>query len=157
RGRWRAARHRASAVRRALASRLRRSARALRSHHPSHQRPGRVDATRALGRARRRGYRSAAVTESIATLQSTSVRADVGTDRAAASRAARFRAIYEREAPYVWRTLRRLGVRARDLEDVTHDAFMAAYRRFDDYDAARAIRPWLFGFAFRLAADYRKR
>src|SRR5436190_1119565 len=32
-----------------------------------------------------------------------------------------FRAIYDREFDYVWHSLRRLGIPARDLPDVTHD------------------------------------
>jgi RNA polymerase sigma-70 factor, ECF subfamily len=97
------------------------------------------------------------VTECVASLQSPSVNAEVEGDAALSSCAERFRTVYQCEAPYVWRTLRRLGVRGRDLEDLTHDTFMAAYRRFDEFDTTRAVRPWLFGFAFRIAADYRKR
>ncbi|MBI5535793.1 MAG: sigma-70 family RNA polymerase sigma factor [Deltaproteobacteria bacterium] len=67
-----------------------------------------------------------------------------------------FRAIYEAEFSYVWHTLRRLGVRDRDLEDLTHDLFVTVYRRIEDYDVDRPVRPWLFGFAFRLASDYRR-
>ncbi|MFO0664855.1 MAG: RNA polymerase sigma factor [Polyangiaceae bacterium] len=69
---------------------------------------------------------------------------------------ARFDAIFEAEFAYMWRSLARLGVPTRDLEDVTHDAFMEVYRRLDTYDAARPIRPWLFAFAFRMASDYRR-
>ena len=65
-------------------------------------------------------------------------------------------AIYEAEVAFVWGSLRRLGVRAADLEDVTHDVFMAVQRRLADYDPARPIRPWLFGFAYRVASDYRR-
>ena len=35
-----------------------------------------------------------------------------------------FRAIYDREFDYVWHSLRRLGIPARDLPDVTHDVFL---------------------------------
>jgi len=65
-------------------------------------------------------------------------------------------AIYEAELPYVWESLRRLGVREADLEDVAHDLFIALQRRLPDYDPARPLRPWLFGFALRVASDYRK-
>jgi RNA polymerase sigma-70 factor, ECF subfamily len=68
----------------------------------------------------------------------------------------RFRAVFEGEFTYVWNALRRLGVRPSDLEDVTHEVFIRVYRRFDDFDASRALRPWLFGFAYRGAADYRR-
>jgi RNA polymerase sigma-70 factor, ECF subfamily len=67
-----------------------------------------------------------------------------------------FRATFERELDYVWTTLRRLGVREADLEDVAHEVFLRVHRRFAEYDASRPIRPWLFGFAARVAADYRK-
>jgi RNA polymerase sigma-70 factor (ECF subfamily) len=65
--------------------------------------------------------------------------------------------VYEAEASYVWRTLRRLGVAERDLEDVTHDVFLAVHRRLASYDASRPLRPWLFGVALRVASDYRHR
>ncbi|MGC4087302.1 MAG: RNA polymerase sigma factor [Polyangiaceae bacterium] len=39
---------------------------------------------------------------------------------------------------------------------MTHDVFERVYVRFNDYDQGRPLRPWLFGFAFRVAADYRR-
>jgi len=71
--------------------------------------------------------------------------------------AADFDEIYRAEFPYVWRTLRRLGVPAADLEDLAHDVFVVVHRRLDDYDSRRAVRPWLFGIAYRLASDDRRR
>lgn len=56
----------------------------------------------------------------------------------------------------MWTTLRRLGVRPADLEDVTHDVFLTVYRKLDVYDTSRPVRPWLFAFAYRAAADYRR-
>jgi len=67
-----------------------------------------------------------------------------------------FQAIFKTESSYVWKTLKRLGVPDRDLQDVTHDVFMTVHRRFDDYDATRPVRPWLFGIAFRTALRYRE-
>jgi RNA polymerase sigma-70 factor (ECF subfamily) len=68
----------------------------------------------------------------------------------------RFEQIFEAELGYVWKTLERLGIPARDLEDVAHDVFVAVYRHLDRYDADRPIRPWLCGFAYRTASDYRR-
>src|SRR5436305_8624868 len=65
-------------------------------------------------------------------------------------------AIYEAEVSFVWRSLRRLGVAEADLEDVTHDLFIAVQRRLPELDPARPVRPWLFGFAYRIASDYRR-
>ncbi len=67
-----------------------------------------------------------------------------------------FQGVYTREFSYVLHTLRRLGVAAPELEDVTHDCFLAIYRHWTDFDPSRPLRPWLFGFAFRVAADHRK-
>jgi RNA polymerase sigma-70 factor (ECF subfamily) len=68
-----------------------------------------------------------------------------------------FRTIFELEVGYVMRTLRRLGVAPADLEDLAHDVFLAVHQRLDAYDPARALRPWLFGFAFRVASHYRRK
>jgi len=68
-----------------------------------------------------------------------------------------FPALFREQLGYVWHALRRLGVREGDLEDVTHDVFLAVFRKLAHYDPARPLRPWLFGFAFRIASDYRER
>src|SRR3954469_21728970 len=67
-----------------------------------------------------------------------------------------FRSVYEREFDYVWHNLRRLGIPARDLPDVTHDVFLAVFRNIDSYDADRRFRPWLFGVLFRVASDHKR-
>jgi RNA polymerase sigma-70 factor (ECF subfamily) len=68
-----------------------------------------------------------------------------------------FQAVFAAEASYVVHSLRRLGVQERDLDDVAHDVLLAVYLRFADYDPGRPIRPWLFAFAARHAAAYRRR
>ncbi len=68
-----------------------------------------------------------------------------------------FRALYEAEVDYVLQVIQRLGVRGSDAEDLAHDVFVTALRRFDAYDRTRAVRPWLFGIAFRSASAYRNR
>jgi RNA polymerase sigma-70 factor (ECF subfamily) len=74
----------------------------------------------------------------------------------AGPRHVRFREVFQREFAYVWTSLRRLGVHARDAEDVAQDVFVHVYRRLDDYDSSRPLRPWLFAFAFRCASDWRR-
>jgi RNA polymerase sigma-70 factor (ECF subfamily) len=68
-----------------------------------------------------------------------------------------FRAVFEGESSYVWNTLKRLGVRDRDLEDLTQEVFLVVFRRLGDYDPARPLRPWLFGIAYREAQNHRRR
>ncbi|HLK41361.1 MAG TPA: sigma-70 family RNA polymerase sigma factor [Polyangiaceae bacterium] len=67
------------------------------------------------------------------------------------------RDLFRGHAGYVWNTLRRLGVPPADLEDLTHDVFLRVHRHLAQYDPTRAVRPWLFGFAFRVASQYRRR
>ena len=64
---------------------------------------------------------------------------------------------YRQHFVHVWHTLRRLGVRERDLEDVAHDTFIVAHQRLHTFDQERPIRPWLSGIAWRLASDYRRK
>ena len=63
-------------------------------------------------------------------------------------------AIFDDHFDYVWATLRRLGVRDADREDLVHEVFLKVHARLPDYDATRPMRPWLFGFAYRVAADH---
>lgn len=74
----------------------------------------------------------------------------------AADAAATFRRVFAAELGYVWRTLRRLGVQERDVEDVTHEVFIDVFRKLGAYDSRRPLRPWLFGFCFRAASEYRR-
>jgi RNA polymerase sigma-70 factor, ECF subfamily len=67
-----------------------------------------------------------------------------------------FREIFETQADYVMKSLRRLGVRPGDVEDLTHEVFLTVLRKWDTFDPARPPRPWLFAFALRMASAYRQ-
>ena len=67
-----------------------------------------------------------------------------------------FRVFFEQHFDYVYRSLRRLGVYERDLEDLTHDVFLEVRAAMSRFDPERPAKPWLFAFAFRLASDYRR-
>ncbi len=64
--------------------------------------------------------------------------------------------LFDQHFDYLWGTLRRLGVHDADLEDLVHEVFLKIHLRRDDYDESRPVRSWLFGFAYRVAADYRR-
>jgi RNA polymerase sigma-70 factor (ECF subfamily) len=68
-----------------------------------------------------------------------------------------FPSMYRRELGYVWKVLARLGVPSTDREDVAHDVFVAAFRQWQAYDQTRPIRPWLFGFAYRIVLDRKRK
>ena len=63
--------------------------------------------------------------------------------------------MFESEADFVWRLLHRFGVSSADLEDLTHEVFLTAFRKLDSYDSSRPLRPWLFGIAFRVASRFK--
>jgi RNA polymerase sigma-70 factor, ECF subfamily len=57
---------------------------------------------------------------------------------------------------YVAKTLRRLGVATRDVEDQVHDLFLEVHRKWGTFDPSRPARPLLFGYALRVASTYRR-
>jgi RNA polymerase sigma-70 factor (ECF subfamily) len=67
-----------------------------------------------------------------------------------------FRALYDREYTFVWRSLRQLGIEAKDLCDVTHDVFVQVHKSFSHYDVERPFRSWLYGLLFRVASTYKR-
>lgn len=69
---------------------------------------------------------------------------------------AAFEGIFLAEFAFVSRTLQRLGVREADVNDVAQELFFAVHAALDSWDRSRPLRPWLFGFAVRLAANYRR-
>ena len=75
----------------------------------------------------------------------------------AESRAGAFRALYDAHVDFVWRNLRRLGVREADAEDRMQEVFVVAHRRFDEFeDRGHGPRAWLFQIVLRVASDARR-
>jgi RNA polymerase sigma-70 factor (ECF subfamily) len=68
-----------------------------------------------------------------------------------------FEQIFVDDAPYIWRALRRLGVRPDDVEDVCQEVFMIVHRRLPSFEGRSAVRTWIYGICIRAVADYRKR
>jgi RNA polymerase sigma-70 factor (ECF subfamily) len=67
-----------------------------------------------------------------------------------------FGTIFAEHFNYVWNSLRHFGVHANDLEDLAHEVFLRVHERFDECDQSRPLRPWLFAFAYRVAAAHRR-
>ena len=65
-----------------------------------------------------------------------------------------FTDVYRAELSWVVSTLRRLGVAAADLQDAAQKVFTEVWRQRGAYDRARPLRPWLFGFAYRIVGDH---
>jgi RNA polymerase sigma-70 factor (ECF subfamily) len=64
------------------------------------------------------------------------------------------RELFETYAGFVMRTVRRLGARPSDTEDVTQEVFMTVHRRIADLHPDVHPRSWLFGIARRVVANY---
>ena len=68
-----------------------------------------------------------------------------------------FREVYEEHVAFVWRNLRRLGVRDGEVDDCTQEVFVVAHRRFHEFqDRGHGPRAWLFQIALRVASEARR-
>ena len=81
--------------------------------------------------------------------------ADDRSSLAAASANQRFRALFDAEFAFVWRTLRRMGVAHIALDDATQRVFMVLASKLDRVEAGRE-RSFLFGVARRMASLFRR-
>jgi RNA polymerase sigma-70 factor, ECF subfamily len=66
-------------------------------------------------------------------------------------------ALYRAHFSFVWRSLRRLGVRSSSLDDATQDVFLVAHRKLHAYREQSGHKAWLFAIAVRVAAEHRRR
>jgi RNA polymerase sigma-70 factor, ECF subfamily len=64
---------------------------------------------------------------------------------------------FQKELDYVYRTLRRLGTSASEVEDLAQEVFLALRRSWTEYDPTRPLRPYLFGISFRIASAYERK
>ncbi len=68
-----------------------------------------------------------------------------------------FDAVVAEHGPYIWRVLRRLGVRPSDIEDVWQETFIVVHRKLGAFEGRSQLRTWLSAIAVRVASDYRSR
>ena len=68
-----------------------------------------------------------------------------------------FAEVYEANAAFVWRAVRRLGVRPADVDDVCQEVFMVVLRKLPDFAARSSLRTWVYGIAVRCASTHRRR
>lgn len=64
-----------------------------------------------------------------------------------------FREIYETHFDFVWRSLRRLGVREADVPDALQEVFLVAFRRLDEFEGRAKVSTWLFRIAMGVARN----
>ena len=66
-----------------------------------------------------------------------------------------FRPIYDEHVGFVWRTLRRYGVRGAELDDAVQDVFSVVYAKLPQFEQRSSLRTWIFGIARRIARNHR--
>ncbi|MFT3921850.1 MAG: sigma-70 family RNA polymerase sigma factor [Myxococcales bacterium] len=67
-----------------------------------------------------------------------------------------FPQLFRTHAPFVWRVLRRYGVREQDLEDACQEVFLVVHRRQGDFEGRSSLRTWLYGIARKVASGSRR-
>ena len=67
-----------------------------------------------------------------------------------------FERVFQEQAPYVWRALRRLGVAEADADDVCQDVFLVVHRKLATFGGS-SLRTWLYGICLRVASEHRRR
>jgi RNA polymerase sigma-70 factor (ECF subfamily) len=67
-----------------------------------------------------------------------------------------FREVYLAHFDFVWGTLRRLGVREHDAQDLAQKVFIVVYMKLPAFENRSSLRTWLFRVCLNAASDYRR-
>ncbi len=67
-----------------------------------------------------------------------------------------FERIYDEQADFVWRSLRRLGLDEAAAEDALQEVFLVVHRRLESFEGRSSLRTWLFGIAIGVARNQRR-
>ena len=65
-----------------------------------------------------------------------------------------FDAVYEDQVDFVWRTVRRMGVRAADADDVVQDVFVIVHRRLAEFEGRAQLKTWVFKILLHVVRHY---
>ncbi|HYQ28049.1 MAG TPA: sigma-70 family RNA polymerase sigma factor [Polyangiaceae bacterium] len=71
-------------------------------------------------------------------------------------RLASFELIYRQHFAFAWRSLRRLGICERDLNDAAQDVFLVVYRKLPEFDFEHPIGTWIYAICLRVASSRRR-
>ncbi len=67
-----------------------------------------------------------------------------------------FEAVFREHAAFVWRVLRRLGVRDAEVDDACQEVFLVVHRRLDSYHGGSSMRTWIYGISAKVASEHRR-
>ena len=66
-----------------------------------------------------------------------------------------FRQVYDDHFRFVWRSLRRLGVREADIADTVQEVFVVVHRKLAEFEGHSKMTTWLFAISMNVARDHR--
>ena len=67
-----------------------------------------------------------------------------------------WRALYDDQFSRIYRLVCRFGMPPAEVEDVTQQVFLIAYKRLFQVDEIRSVRGWLRGIAVRVVSDHHR-
>ena len=65
--------------------------------------------------------------------------------------------LYRQHFPFVWRSLKRLGIAERELPDGTQEVFVVVFRKLPELDLTSRLTTWIYAVCLRVASDWRRR
>jgi RNA polymerase sigma-70 factor (ECF subfamily) len=68
-----------------------------------------------------------------------------------------FRELYDANLPFVWRSLRRLGVSEAEAADAAQEVFLVIHRKLPEFEGRAKVTTWIFRICMRVASDRRRR
>jgi RNA polymerase sigma-70 factor, ECF subfamily len=67
-----------------------------------------------------------------------------------------FEQVYRQHFVFAWRSLRRLGVAERELNDAAQDVFLIVHRKLPKFDFERPVTTWIYAICLRVASNRRR-
>lgn len=68
-----------------------------------------------------------------------------------------FRTIYDEHSDFVHRVMLKLGASKSDCEDLVHDVFMVAFRKWGEFEHRAKVSTWLYSIAVRVVMAHRRK
>jgi RNA polymerase sigma-70 factor (ECF subfamily) len=62
-----------------------------------------------------------------------------------------FEAVYEAHFAYVWRSVQRLGIPERYVDDIVQEVFVIVHRKLEGFEGRSSLKTWIYGIALRVA------
>ena len=68
-----------------------------------------------------------------------------------------FAALYREHLHFVWRSVRRLGIREADAEDAVQEVFLVMHRRLSTFNQTSQFRTWIYGICMHVVRGKRRK